>query len=63
MTENHLGGRVVKASALCVGGLGFESWPGQTKDLNICILAAPRLAPDIMGTVLGLVGSVSVYCD
>ena len=42
-----------------VGGGGGGSGSSHTSDLKI----GTPVAPGVVGSVLGLVGSVSVYCD
>ena len=64
--NDGLVGLVVEASASRVEGLGFESrlwWDfsglSHTSDLKI----GTPVAPGDIGSVLGLVSPVSVYCD
>ena len=68
--QHCLAGLVVKASALGAEDPGFESRLRQgfsglshTSDLKIGTPMAILQAPGISGSVLGLVGPVSVYCD
>ena len=67
---DSLVGLVVKASASGTEDPGFEShlrrdFSGSTdtSDLNIGTPVATFQAPGIIGSALGLVGPVSVYCD
>ena len=60
----------VKASASGAEDPGFESrlrrdlsGSSHTSDLKIGSPMATRQAPGIIGSALGLVGPVSVYCD
>ena len=67
---DRLVGLVVKVSASRAEYPGFEScWrrdfsgSSHTCDLNIAGPWLPCQAPGVIGSVLGLVGLVSVYCD
>ena len=43
---------------------GDFSWSSGTSDLNIgTSVAIPCQAPSVIGSALGVVGPVSVYCD
>ena len=64
--ENRLGGLVVKASSSRAENPGFESrlrrdFSGLSHTSDSSEL--PCQEPGIIGSVLGLVGPVSVYCD
>ena len=69
LSLDHLGGLVVKTSALRAEDPGFASrlrrdfsgW-SHTSDLKIGTQVATR-APFVIGSALGLVGPVSVYRD
>ena len=61
---------MVKASASRAEDPGLESCLrqdffglGHTSDLKIGTQVVPCQAPGVIGSVLGLVGPVSVYCD
>ena len=64
-------GLVVKASTLRAEDLGFHSClrcgnfcgSSHTSDLKIALQWLPCQVPGVMGSVLGLAGLVSVYCD
>ena len=63
-------GLVVKVSASRAEDPGFKSHLCQdfsgfshTSDLKIGTSVAPLSPPGVLGSVLGLVGPVSVYCD
>ena len=66
-----LGSLVVKASASRAEDPGLESrlrrdfsGSSHTSDLKIgTLVAIPCQAPGVIGSALGLVGLVSVYCD
>ena len=65
-----LAGLVVKASSLGEEEPGFESclrldFPGRVipVTLKLALQWLPCQAPGIIGSALGLVGPVSVYCD
>ena len=68
---DHLSGLVVKMSASRAEYPGFESCLHQdffggsshTSDLKIGTPVLSCKAPGVIGSVLGLVGPVSVYCD
>ena len=69
---DSLVGLVVKASAPRAEGPGFESHlrgifsgSSHTSDLKkkMTVQWLPCQAPGIIGSALGLVGPVSVYCD
>ena len=67
---NHLAGLVVKASASGAEDPGFESrlWydfsaSSHTSDLKLALQWLPCQVPGVIGSALGLVGPVSVYCD
>ena len=66
----RLAGLVVKVSASRVEDPGFESrlrrdffGSSHNGDLKLAFQWLPCQAPDVIGSVLGLVGPVSVYCD
>ena len=68
MIKDHFAGLVVKASTSGAEDLGFESGLRQdfsglsdTSDLKIGTPVATL--PGTIGSALGLVGPVSVYCD
>ena len=68
--KDSLAGLVVKAFALGVDDPGFKSrlqWDfsglSHTSDLKLALQWLPCQAPGIIGSVLGLVNLVSVYCD
>ena len=68
--RDRLVGLVVKASASEAEGPEFESrlrrdfsGSSHTSDLKLALQWLPCQAPGIIGSVLGLVGPVSVYCD
>ena len=63
-------GLVVKASTSGVEDPGFESclrWDfsgsSHTSDFKLALQWPPCQAPGIIGSSLGLVGPVSIYCD
>ena len=63
-------GLVVKASASRAEDPGFGSrlqrdfaWSSHTSDLKLALQWLPCQAPGVIGSVLGPVGPVSVYCD
>ena len=67
---DRLAGLVVKASASRAEDPGFESrfrrdfsGSSHTSDSEIGTPAATFQAPGVIGSALGLVGPVSVYCD
>ena len=68
---DHLVGVVVKTSTSRIAEPGFDSRlrrdfseSSHTSDLRIGTPAAALpFAPGVIGSVLGLVGPVSVYCD
>ena len=68
--DRPLAGLVVKASASGAEDAGFESrlrrdfsGSSNTSDLKIGTPVATLRAPGIIGSALGLVGRMSVYCD
>ena len=68
--KHRLVGLVVKTSAWRAEDPGFESrlrrdfsWSSHTSGLKIGTPVVPCQAPGDMGSALGLVGPVSVYCD
>ena len=69
--SNRLVGLVVRVFAMRMEGLGFGSClnhgdfsgSGHTNDLEIGTPVATCQAPGVIGSVLGLVGPVSLYCD
>ena len=69
--RDHLVGLVVKASASGVEDPGFESslqrdfFPGRVIPVTykLAFKWLPCQAPGIIGSVLGMVGPVLVYCD
>ena len=70
LVSEHLFGLAVKACSLGAEDPGFESYLQQdfsgsshTSDLKIGSPVASLPAPGIIGSALGLVGPVSVYCD
>ena len=71
VSMDRLGGLVVKASASRAEGPGFESRfaPGFFRGRVIPVTSKlalqwlPCQAPGVIGSALGLVGPVSVYCD
>ena len=70
-STDHLRGLVVKASASGAEDPGFESrlrrdfsGSSHTSDLKIGTpVGYPARAPGVIGSALGLIGPVSVYCD
>ena len=56
-------GQVVKASALRVEDPGFESRLRRDFSVVESLQWLPGEAPGVIGSVLGLVDPVSVYCD
>ena len=63
-------GLVVKASVLRAEDPGFESrlqrdnsGSSHTSDLKLALQWLPCQVPGMIGSVLGLVGPVSIYCD
>ena len=69
--NDRLVGLVVKVSASeveypvfdsCLCGWDF-SRSSHTSDLKLALQWLPCQAPSVIGSVLGLVGLVSVYCD
>ena len=68
---DHLVGPVINASTARAEDLGIESrlhWDfsgsSHTSDIkNGTLVAIPCQAPGVIGSALGLVGPVSVYCD
>ena len=66
LLTHRLVGLVVKASASRAEDPVYDGiFPGSshTSDLQIGTQVLPCQAPDVVGSVLGLVGPVSVYCD
>ena len=70
LSEDHLVGLVVKASSLGAEDPGFESrlqrdfsGSSYTSDLELALQWLPCQAPGIIGSALGLVSPVSVYCE
>ena len=69
--ENRLVGLLVKASPTRAEDPGFDfrlrrgdfSGSSHTSDLKLALQWLPCQAPGVTGSALGLVGSVSVYCD
>ena len=68
--SDRLVGLVVKASASRAEDPGFESrlrrdffGSSHTSDFKLSLYWLPCQAPGEIGSVLGLVGPVSVYCD
>ena len=68
--RDRLDGLVVKASASGAEDPGFESHlrrdvsvSSHTSDLKLALHWLPCQAPGVIGSALGLVGPVSVYCD
>ena len=68
--EDRLGGLEVKASASRAEDPGFESrlrrnvlGSSHTGDLKLALQWLPCQAPGVTGSMLGLAGPVSVYCD
>ena len=70
-SSHRLVGLVVKASALRAEDPGFESrllrdfFRGRVIPVTqkLALQWLPCLAPGVIGSALGLVGPVSVYCD
>ena len=70
VTNNRLAGLVVKASASGAEDPGVESrlrrdffGSSHTSDIKLALQWLPCQAPGIIGSAIGLVGTVSVYCD
>ena len=71
LSANHLVGKVVKASASGAEDPEFDSrlrrgdysGSSHTGDFKIGTPWLPCHAPGVMGSALGLVDPVSVYCD
>ena len=65
--DDHLAGLVVKVSASGAEDPGFESrfFPGQVIPVTskLALQCQPCQAHGIVGSALGLVGPVSVYCN
>ena len=65
-TKHRLAGRVVKASASGAEEPGLDGiFPGRVIPVTskLALQWPPCQAPGVIGSVLGLVGPVSVYCD
>ena len=68
--SDRLVGLVVKASASRAEDPGFDpacdrdfSGSSHTSDQKLALQWLPCQAPSVIGSALGLVGAVSVYCD